>query len=350
MKAIKMPEIKHFRNIVSNIKRHAQYRGQDENDNPIYDENAKLPIIKKAVGTEKIHGTNGSVAYSNKDGLIPQSKSKILTINEDNAGFAFFVEKNKDIFQSLINKVIERENINADENTIVIYGEWAGKGIQKGMAYNKLDKFFVIFGVKIKPFDEEKSSYWVDETNLSAPDNRIYNINDFEKFEVEINFNNPGEAQNKMVDMMLEVEKQSPLGKYFGVEGIGEGIVFKFNYNDVKYRFKVKGEKHAGKSKVKKLKKVDNEKLQKINDVAYKVCPTWRLEQMYNEVMDILNGGNGDISKTGDFLKAVVQDVHKEDLDIIIEAGLEPKEVNKSISNIARKWLFNKLNEEVGLG
>jgi hypothetical protein len=348
MKSIKMPEINHFRHIISNIKRQTQYIGKDENNNPIYDENIKLPIVK-AIGTEKIHGTNGSVAFDNINGIRAQSKTSIITIEKDNAGFAFFVLKNKDIFLSLINKIIERENINKNENTIVIYGEWAGKGIQKNMAYNKLDKFFVIFGVKIKPFNEEINSYWVNEENLSSHDNRIYNINDFEKFEIEIDFNNPGEAQNKMVDMMLEVEKQSPLGKYFGVDGIGEGIVFKFKYNNVFHRFKVKGEKHAGKSKVKKLKKVDNEKLQKINDIAYKVCPQWRLEQMYNEVMDILNGGIGDKSKTGEFLKSLIKDIHKEELDIIIDAGLEPKDVNKAISQIGRKWLFNKLDEEAGL-
>jgi RNA ligase-like protein len=343
----KFPEIEQFRTIIHNIKHQAQYQGQDDDGNVIMDRNATLPILT-AFGTEKLHGTNASVGFNNVDGIWSQSRKNIITVDKDNAGFAFFVEKNKEAFLKLIHQVIEENDIDADNNNVYIYGEWAGKGIQKHMGINKLDKFIAIFGVKIAPFDEEVSNYWVDCDNLRDVDNRIYNINDFETYSVEIDFNNPGEAQNKMIDMMLKVEENSPFSKSFGEDGIGEGIVFTTYFNGSKHTWKVKGERHSN-TKVKTPKKVDNVKIQKINDIAVKVLPSWRLDQMYTEVMDILNGGSGDIKKTGDFLKAVVQDVHKEDLDIIIEAELEPKEVNGAISKIARVWLFDKLNEEAGL-
>jgi hypothetical protein len=48
---------------------------------------------------------------------------------------------------------------------------------------------------------------------------------------------------------------------------------------------------------------------------------------------------------TGDFLRAVINDVIKEELDIMAEKGLEPKEVNKHISAIARKWFMTEMDK-----
>ena len=37
-----------------------------------------------------------------------------------------------------------------------------------------------------------------------------------------------------------------------------------------------------------------------------------------------------------------MDDVIKEDLDILVEAGLEPKDISKYISEIARKYFFEQ--------
>jgi hypothetical protein len=348
-KFISYPDIKQFRNVISNIKHQAQYQGQDENGNAIIDENVKLPRLSY-IGTEKQHGSNAGIIYSDLTGIYPQSRSNIISIENDNAGFAFFVESKKEVFEKIHKEIAEKYNIDTTQNYIALYGEWCGPGIQKGMALNQLkEKSLFIFGIKIRPFDENQQSYWLDCKGFKSTENNIYNVYDYKTFEIEIDYNNPGEAQNKMIDMMLEVEKESPTMKEFGISGIGEGIVFSGEFEGKPFRFKVKGEKHSKGSKIKTPKKVDNEKINKINEVAVKVLPTWRLEQMYTDVMDIMNDGVGDVKKTGNFLKAVVNDVLKEDLDIIIDAGLEPKDVNKTISTLARKWLFDKLDEEVGL-
>ena len=44
----------------------------------------------------------------------------------------------------------------------------------------------------------------------------------------------------------------------------------------------------------------------------------------------------------GNFLRAVYQDVIKEELDIITNFGLEPKQVSKKISEISRNWFFEQ--------
>ena len=346
---ISYPEIKQFRNVISNIKHQAQYLGKDEDGNILMDSNAKMPVLR-ALGTVKIHGTNSGVAYNDLDGIWAQSRNDVITVDKDNAGFAFFVESKKKAFKSIMDQIIKNNNIDPTENTIVLFGEWAGPGIQKGMGITQLpEKSMFIFGIKVKPFNEKLDSYWLECKGYKSIEDRIYNINDYQIFEVEIDFNDPRLAQTEMINLMLKVEEECPVARALGYSGLGEGIVFTINYKGSIQKFKIKGEKHAKGNKIKKPKIVDDEKLNKINEVVVKVLPLWRLDQMYTQVMNLMNGGQPDIKKTGDFLRAVVQDVYKEDIDIIIDSGLEPKEVNGTISSMAKKWLFDKLDGEVGL-
>lgn len=346
-KLIPMNDIPQFRNVIKGITDTSRFSGMDTDGNPIFNNN-KLPVLK-ATGTIKLHGTNGSVCYNLIDGLWTQSKNNITNPLKDNAGFACFVEKNKDIFLKLINEVITLKEIDPVQNTIAIFGEWAGKGIQSGIGVSQLEKAFYIFGIKIAPFNEEEKSYWIDSNILDIDYLGIYNIQNFKTFEIDIDFNEPMLSNNKMVEMVLEVENECPVAKYFGISGIGEGIVFEIKYKDNAFRFKMKGEKHAGKSKIKKSKKVDDVKLQKIIGIVEQVTPEWRLSQMYDETFDVLNGGKGEIERTGDFIRNVIGDIMKEELDIILEAELIPKEINSRISKIAREYLMIRLDEEAGL-
>jgi hypothetical protein len=104
----------------------------------------------------------------------------------------------------------------------------------------------------------------------------------------------------------------------------------------------VKGELHAGKSKVKTLNKVDDEKVRKTLELAEKVTPTWRLAQMLETSCDFMNGGTLDRSKLGEFIKLVMADIIKEDMDLLVEAGLEPKDIGKYVSDIARRYFFDQ--------
>jgi len=96
-------------------------------------------------------------------------------------------------------------------------------------------------------------------------------------------------------------------------------------------------------------KKVDNEKIQKCIDVAEKVTPAWRLEQAYNEFFDTLNGGEGDIKKTGDYIKTVIADVVKEEMITITENGLELKDIAKYVSGMAKDYMFARMDEELNV-
>lgn len=346
-KMIKFPSIDQFRTVVSNINRHYNFTGLDENGEAIYDHSLPKPTLTFK-GTVKLHGTNAAVSYNTKGGLWFQSRENIITPEKDNAGFAFFGESNRDIFLGLMLHIAEKEGINRNDNTISIYGEWCGGSIQKGVGISNLPKSFFIFGVKITPHTETEEelkanpAYWVDSTYLRAPEVNIYNIDDYPTFTIDVDFNMAQLVQNKLSELTIAVEEECPVAKAFGFSGIGEGIVWTTEVKGVVHRFKVKGEKHAGKSKVKTLNKVDDEKIKKIMEIADKVTPTWRLAQMLETACDLINGGELDRAKLGDYIRLVINDIIKEDMDILVEAGLEPKDINKYVSEIARRYFFDQ--------
>lgn len=339
-KMITFPEIGQFRQIIKVVTDNTRYSGKDENGDAIFDASKVLPKLT-FTGTVKLHGTNAGVTLTKDGDMYPQSRENVISVEKDNAGFAFFVESNKEIFKGLFETLDIR-----DADYITIFGEWSGGNIQKGVAINGLPKMFVIFAVKLSyDNNEEKTNYFYtdDEAkHLKNTEARIYNILDYENYKIDIDFENPHLAQNKLVELTLAVEKECPVGKAFGNIGIGEGIVWKCETERGTIRFKVKGELHAGKSKVKTLKPVDNEKINKLQEIAMKVTPTWRLSQMLEKSCNLINGGMIDRSKLGDYLKLVINDVIKEDIDILVDEGLEPKDINKYISEIARQYFFEQ--------
>lgn len=340
-KHVDFPSIGQYREVVSNINRNHNFVGLDDDGEAIYDITKPKPTLRFK-GTVKLHGTNFGILFNDAEGVWCQSKENIITSQKDNAGAAFFVESHMTAFLNLFGEIKNKYQIDTSIYTICLYGEWAGKGIQKNVAICNIDKSMFIIGIKIaKLEDQDFVNYWVDSSSFRDVENKIYNIQDYKIYEIDIDFNRPDLSQDKIIEMTLEVETECPVGKEFGFTGIGEGIVFCHHTEKGHvYRFKSKGEKHAGKSKVKTLKPVDSEKINKIIGVANKVCTQGRLQQMFDLEIDTINGGAVDRSKIAGFLRRVINDVMKEEMYIIAEAGLEPKDVNSYISKIAKDFFF----------
>lgn len=318
---IKYPSTEQFKAIVGTILRHYNFVGLDENGNPVYDGTRQKPVID-FIGTVKCHGTNAAVSFNNTAGLWFQSKENIITTEKDNAGFAFFASAKQDVFRAIVGL----ENI---------------------------PKTFFTFGVKVSnPQDEDFTAYWIEDVSgvMSSHENRIYNIFDFETYKITVDFNNPQMVQNQIVEITNNIEKECPVAKAFGFPNtIGEGVVFTAFVNGVRHCFKSKGEEHAVGGKVKVVRPVDNEKLSKIIDIADKVTPVWRLDQMLTEACGLMNGGFIERRKMGDYIKLVMQDIIKEDTATIIEAGLDMKDINSKVSDIAKQYFFQREAEANGL-
>lgn len=337
-----------------------EYTGKDSEGNAIYVQK-KLPTVK-AIGLEKINGTQASIHFNNLDGFWAQSKEQIITPEKDNAGSAFAAQQRKEEWITIVKDLADFYNIDLDKYIISIFYEWCGIGIQKHTAVEGLEKRAMIFQhFKCSPIEhtdqedeeeeeEEEAAKWL--STLATTRNEsvlIFNLCDFPLYELEVDFNSPGIAQNKMLELLEKIEDNSPVGQQFGFKGnTAEGIVFTFEHENTVYRWKVKGEKHS-KSKVKTLKPVDNEKEQLKQDCAQKITPGWRLEQMYDLANDTINSGVPDIKNIGLFIKMVNQDIIKEDSDIIVEFGLEPKDIFSNVARIIKAWYFEQLNSFSGL-
>jgi hypothetical protein len=341
-KCIKYPSIEQFRTIVSNINRQVNFVGIDENGDAIYDPSIPKPILT-FTSTVKLHGTNFGCSFNNVDGLWFQSRENVITPEKDNAGAAFAGESNREVWLQLINQVVIENNVDLDNNTITIYGEWVGKSIQKGVGVSNLEKSVFIFGTKISPFENPElekqiSAYWVESKHLRSPENRIYNIMDYEIHTIDIDFNIPQLVQNKLIELTLAVENECPVSKAFGFPNtVGEGIVLTTEYKGIRYLFKSKGEKHSS-SKVKVMANVNVEKLESIQAFVEYAVTESRFKQGLENVFP--NDEPVNVKKMGDLIRWVVTDITKEESDTMVENGLEPKDVNSQISGKVREMFF----------
>lgn len=269
--------------------------------------------------------------------MFYQSRNRVLSLDDDNYDFVKYVEDNKSEFLKIFNEI--KNKINTENyDSIIIYGEWAGKGIQNKVAVSELDRFFAPFSVR----GINKDTVDILDVKLKINESiRFYPIETFGIYNVELDLDNVHLAQQEIKNITIAIENECPVGKYFGISGIGEGVVFTDETRT--YSFKSKGEKHSV-SKVKIIANVDVEKIKKIQDfIDYAVT-----ENRLNQGIEYLKEMNKelDISSIGDFLRWLANDILKEEQDVITENGLDNdlKAIIKSVSNKGRKWFMDKIN------
>lgn len=344
---IKFPSIEQFRNVIRHVKTHAQYAGRDENGDAIIDQSRPIPTLKFR-GTVKLHGTNAGIVYDvDTDTFTYQSRERVLELTSDNAGFMLNMMRHENVWRDVAWQAMREIFVPEQKITkVAIFGEWCGSGIQKGVALTELPKMFVVFAVKVVFEDESTKWLPIGEIDLHLPEDKLFNIDTFPTYEIDVDFNHPELAQNKMIEITEEVEKECPVGKYFGVSGIGEGVVWTCvsdGWNDSGTWFKVKGEKHSV-SKVRTLAAVDVEAVANLKAFVDSVVTEARLEQgLDNLVHEQLKPF--EMTSMGDFLRWVYNDVLKEETDTIVANGIDPKKLGGAIANVARPWFVKKFNE-----
>lgn len=361
MQLVKFPSIEQFRTVVKTVRDRAKHSS------------VPLPTLTFN-GSVKLHGTNSGVMKDPRTGEIwCQSREQIITPENDNAGFARFISelpgRGIDIYFNIAAGAFGMNNIQPGD-LIGIYGEWCGQGIQKGVAISQVPKRFVIFGIKVYTPGEVTAdgqdggtNRWFSPEMLTIVHNRylleigagilgdesstsIFSIQKFKTWTIDIDFVHPELIQNQLIELTDAVEKRCPVGDAFGVEGIGEGIVWRC-ISDVEFNthgliFKVKGQAHSD-TKVTKTATVDIEKVNSINEFATNVVTDHRLEKMIEKME--LAGSEIDVKNTGVFLKLVGEDVLKEESDVIDGSGLTRKEVMPAVNNLARQWFLCYMND-----
>ena len=333
---IKYPSIEQFRSAVKHVRDRSNYHS--------------TPLPKLLFrGTIKAHGTNASIAHDG-DEVWHQSRERRITPESDNAGFSQYATYHRDYFNGVVTRA--RKALGLDSTTkLAIYGEWCGGNIQKGVALSELEKMFVVFGISAGT--EDRTWATVDQrlealgSKGVANGHKVYDITEFPSFEMEIDFTNPELVQNELVRITTEVENECPIGKYFNVSGIGEGVVWGCvprNEEEQVYagmRFKVKGEKHSV-SKVTKLASVNPEKVASITAFVENTVTENRLQQMRDKLVE-MELDPTDMKNIGTFIQYVNRDIIKEESDTLEASGLATKDIGGKVASLARNWYMTKL-------
>ena len=303
-------------------------------------------------GSVKLHGTNAAIrldcnttATGYKLEMTCQSRNNDLGEGEnkinDNCGFRHHIEEVVGI-DNILEMV---PPMYRGEKEVVIYGEWCGEGIMKGVAIASLPKMFVIFDVKV---DNEYLSIH-EVSSFKSDKYRIYNIYSFPSFFHTVQRDKALASQDFLSKITKKIEEECPVGAHFGTIGIGEGLVWKpvdvalRNVTDLV--FKTKGAKHSA-SKVRVIAEVSPEMMERQASVAEFITYSVT-ENRLNQGMEYLREQilEFDRSSTGKFLSWIVNDILTEEADVIEKQSFTRKELNAKIGIKAREWYFNKIDK-----
>jgi len=296
-------------------------------------------------GTVKVHGTNASVVIAPNNDIIVQSRNREISIGDDNAGFAGWVSLYEGEFLRYKQELVSSELVGSND-TVVIYGEFAGTKISPNVAVSDLPKFFYTFGVKLVDGDSIK---WIkNRPEFKSVHDCITDCLSIWTQSIDIDFACPENVQSQLISITEKIEAECPVGKFFGSLGIGEGVVWEhITDRGELLSFKVKGEKHSI-SKVKTLAPVNVEMLNSVTKFVEYAVTENRLKQAARETLPSISNDEDmdsldfDRKYLGDFIRWMMNDIIKEESDVLKDNSLEIGDVMKSLSAAVRYWFFEQ--------
>ncbi|HMF39638.1 MAG TPA: RNA ligase family protein [Polyangia bacterium] len=281
----------------------------------------------------KLHGTNCAVQI-NDGGVFAQSRTALLSAQADYKGFAAWVFANRDYFAGRA-------------SGMVVFGEWCGPGVEKGMAISQAKtKLFVVFAVRRDDgtivHQPEQIRALLPAANAPAE----LHVLPWEGSPITIAFGDRARLEEiaaKLNARVAVVEREDPWAKSaLGISGLGEGLVFYPVSVDgaappterfEQLMFKAKGEKHrtAG---TRTAVQVDPSVVASVQDFVALMLTEARLRQGLTEAC----GGARDPRWTRPFLEWVAADVRKESGAELAASGLTWGDVDKAVQTRAREW------------
>lgn len=280
----------------------------------------------------KLHGTNGGIRLDGGS-VIAQSRSRDITTQDDNAGFAGFVETTTDHWRSL-----------PLEDGSVVFGEWAGPGIQKGDAITMIARrTFFVFAIRTPRF--YLTSPGAIRSIIGQPEG-VEVLPWHDQIVIDFASNDRLTALAADLSQVAEAigERDPYVADTYGIDGPGEGLVF-MPISPVRagtgefgrLSFKVKCEAHRVR-KVKAAASVGFELSDDMVGLARSFITPARCEQALSEGC----GGIADKRRTPDFLKWIGGDAKKESAAELEAAGVDWKRVAPIVTREALAWWFAK--------
>lgn len=330
------------------------------------------------VGTVKAHGTNVSIVKSPNGDIYCQSRNNVLYEDSKIDGYgvrAFFNQtfENHTLASELfvrIEGLCQSNGFNTQGKSIVVYGEFAGGNIQKNVALCKLERAFYIFAICL--CENSQNRQWVpirclwefqsfgrseltksdtlrdEKTHSLVNMDKIYSITQFGLFQETCNkFADIEKFKVRLNNLTLQVCKKCPIGEYFGVLGMGEGIVWCcIEYPQL--RFKNKGEDFHQKA----CENLDETSIRKrqpkpetLTTQAFGFCVQQVNGERLQQGLQLLREkfeNNVSRKQTNDFADWICQDILREESHTISELLVENKESDliKQIKSMAIKWFL----------
>lgn len=305
----------------------------------------------------KLHGTNVSIILppGKAEHSQVQGRRNTFSLDQDHYGFAKWW--------------FESENVHQVENktdyTIVIVGEWCGRGIQKKDAITKLPrKIFAVFALYY--YDDNvyelvngavrpKPVKVLTEPSMIEMVLRALGYRDFSDTKIidvvktmSFNFNDTDhvETAKHVLSEMVEdtAKKDAWVYERFGIEGPGEGFVICPRTEDpelyARWTFKVKTAAHEGKNGKSSVSSSPT-----VSPTVAHFVGQFANEARFEQAVEELGGREVMTTKyIGPFLKWVSQDILKESKDELVASKLAWKDVSKPITHASREWFLKNFS------
>lgn len=295
------------------------------------------------VGTVKLHGTNAGVRRTPDGHLQPQSRNQ--KVNDGHFGFWLFVRQREDDINFLIDHTLTINNLPKDTD-VTLFGEFIGPGVQKGVAISRLpEKQWVIFGARVTETGEQ-----LEPSQVELPEQNIYSILLVPHFVRTVDFaQSLKDVAADMEGLTEAIDEKCPWGARFGIDGPGEGIVWRPISAPLKHDselwFKTKGEKHQGKGGGARVKVKDSPSLSPdVLSFVDEHLTERRLEQGLEALVE--QGRPKSMRSTKSFLDAVLTDLKAETENERVASGLEWQPIGSAAAKRAVDWFKQQLNND----
>jgi len=333
----------------------------------------RVPSRGKFFGMVKLHGTNTTIVFRKAYGNAPlsaathhfQSRNRNIDAATDNCGTVAHLSQTPLI--ELVKQIMLKHSGSVDTNwtEILVVGETAGHGIQKGVAIAHVPRLFAIFNIRI-------NGQWVDMRrfkDVALKEHRIFNLAAWPTYEMDIDFENDDleKVQTKLMELTDEVVRACPVGLALQAEldskvvgrgppQTGEGVVWTMVESlDENVRldrhaltnFKVKGEAFFTTTK-KPTPAPPEDEVAKAEAFAQYALGERRFEQGIEFVQDhLVKAGTPHQTPyqkrlTATFIRWVADDAMREEEITWMEMGVVEQRARTALFRVAKLWYHAK--------
>ena len=307
-------------------------------------------------GTVKLHGTHADILIYSDNTITFQSRNLAnLSTAKDNHGFATAMSNKTKILLRLRNLYLSRwtqrnPGVIVDATQpVLIAGEWIGSNIQKDVAIAQLSKRFVIISVNINGQWQSDAAF----AGISLPNHDIYNIARAGFFHATLYPEDIARTISELESIVEQVAAQCPFAATFGIEGEGEGLVWKLNspaYNaNPGLWFKTKGGQFRPNFARPPKKTTSFDTLEEKRQQAAALAQVWCSEQRLEQGWDVMRekGEKRNIRGLGTFLKWIQGDILVEERGYIRQYEVGEGTLRIEISKIAKPWYLARMQMEL---